>query len=415
MIRAACIPETGRKVTMRTVALIIDTVGSYGRDLLRGISRFVQTHIDWQVIYEERKGVDNLPKWLVRGSCDGILARVRDNRQLASLQRLKLPMVSLGEVPGPVGRVTQLFSDHRKIGQIAAEHLISRRLKHFSFYGSNGAQYSDWRLAGFREILGENEMWESAFLEEKWEPGLARRKRRGDPFWEDAQLNRWLTALPKPIGIMACNDYFGRLLLGACRRNGLHVPNDVAVIGVDNDEIICDLAVPPLTSVDPSAEGIGFRASELLDEIFCTGKSGGQTLLFPPKGVVARASTNTIAIGDPVVVKAVQFIRDQGGIGITTEYVLEHLSQTGHLVSRSTLERKFQTSLGFAPHDEITRVRLERIERLLVSTDYSLARVANIVGINSEQQLAAFFRRHRPTTPGAFRRQARSSPTAPAA
>ena len=395
---------------MRTVALIIDTVGSYGRDLLRGVSRFVQTHIDWQVIYEERKGVDNLPKWLVRGSCDGILARVRDKRQLASLQRLKLPLVSLGEVPGHIGSVTQLFSDHRRIGQLAAEHLLSRQLKYFAFYGSSGAQFSDLRLEGFRTFFGESKMRESIFLEEKWEPGFARYKRRGDPFWEDARLNTWLIALPKPIGIMACNDYFGRLLLSACRRNCLHVPNDVAVIGVDNDEIICDLAIPPLTSVDPSAEGIGFRASELLDEMFHGGAGGDQTLLFPPKGVVARASTNTIAIADPVVVKAVQFIRDQGGISITTEDILEHLSRAGLLVSRSTLERKFQAALGFAPHDEIARARLDRIERLLVSTDYSLARIADIVGIHSEQQLAAFFRRHRHSTPGSFRRHARSHP-----
>ncbi len=397
---------------MRRVALIIDTVGSYGRGLLRGVARFVQTHIDWQVIYEERKGVDNLPKWLVRGSCDGLLARVRDARQLASLQRLNLPLVSLGEVAAPLGKITALFSDHRRIGQIAAEHLMGRQLKHFGFYGSSGAPFSDLRLEGFQTFLAGQSAHAKVFLEEKWEPGLSQYKRRGDPFWEDARLNIWLRSLAKPIGIMACNDYFGRLLLIACRRNNFHVPNDVAVIGVDNDEIICELAVPPLSSVDPAAEAIGFRAAELLDAMFRRQQVQAGTILFPPTGVISRTSTNTIAAADPVVVRAMQFIRDRGGIGITTEDILEHLSANSLLVSRSTLERKFQRNFGIAPHEEIVTMRLERIERLLTGTDYSLARIAALMGINSEQQLAGFFKRHRGMTPGAFRLHARHRPGA---
>ena len=389
---------------MRTIALIIDTVGSYGRGLLSGVARFVQTHIGWQVIYEERKGIDNLPKWLVRGSCQGVLARVRDQRQLTSLRRLGVPLVSLGEVQQQTDGVTEIFSDHRMIGQLAAEHLLERQLRHFGFYGSGGAVFSDLRLDGFRAYLKAQMHAVHIFLEEKWEPGVSRYKRRGDPFWEDAQLNHWLEQLPKSIGIMACNDYFGRLLLSACQRNGVHVPNDVAVIGVDNDEIICDLAVPPLTSVDPAADAIGFRAAELLDEMLRGRSIPSGTIYFPPKGVVARPSTNTIAVADTVIVKALQFIRDQGGIGITTEDILDHLSKSSLLVSRSTLERKFQSQLGFAPHDEIARARLERIERLLTSTNYSLARIADIVGMTAEQQLTAFFRRYRGMTPGTFRR-----------
>lgn len=388
---------------MRTIALIIDTVGSYGRGLLSGVARFVQTHIGWQVIYEERKGNDNLPKWLVRGSCQGVLARVRDQRQLSSLRRLGVPLVSLGEVPHQTDVVTEILSDHRMIGQLAAEHLIERQLRHFGFYGSGGAVFSDLRLEGFRTYLTGQTHQTHIFLEEKWDPGVSRYKRRGDPFWEDAQLNHWLEQLPKPIGIMACNDYFGRLLLSACRRNGVHVPNEVAVIGVDNDEIICDLAVPPLSSVDPAADAIGFRAAELLDEMLRGQSPATTTIYFPPKAVMARASTNTIAVADAVIVKALQFIRDQGGIGINTEDILDHLSKSAMLVSRSTLERKFQARLGFAPHDEIARVKLERIERLLLSTNYSLARIADIVGMTAEQQLATFFRRYRGMTPGSFR------------
>jgi len=389
---------------LQNVALIIDTLGSYGRGLLSGVASFVQTHIGWRVIYEERKSMDRLPRWMVPGSCDGVLARLRDAAQLNSVARLGVPVVSLGEVDKRPPGVPEILSDHRKIDVLAAEHLIERHLKHFAFFGSAGAIFSNLRLSGFREYMHSRNYFVHVFGEEKWDFGVPKYKRRGDSFWEDRRLNSWLQSLPKPVGIMACNDYFGRILLGHGQRLGLHVPNEIAVIGVDNDEILCDLAVPPLASVDPGAAAIGFRAAELLDGMLSHGGHTGETILCPPKCVVARSSTNVIAFDDPVVVTALQFIRDKAGIDIGAEQILDHLAAQSLLVSRSTLERKFRRHLGSSPHDEIARARMEMIERLLLGTQYSVARIAENVGFTSGQQLTAFFRHHRGSTPGAFRR-----------
>ena len=390
---------------MHNVALIIDTLGSYGRGLLSGIARYVQTHIGWRVIYEERKGIDRLPPWMVRGCCDGVIARLRDGGQLRSLVRLDVPIVSLGEVNQRPASVPEILSDHRMIGQMAAHHFMERRINQFAYFGSANAVFSNLRLAGFREYLSEHNCPIELFGEEKWDFGVPKYKRRGDVFWEDSRLNEWLLKLPKPIGIMACNDYFGRILLSHCQRLNLHVPNEIAVLGVDNDEILCELSVPPLTSVDPSPDAMGFRAAELLAEILAGRHVPGQTIYSPPKWVVARASTNIIALDDPTVVQALQFIRDRAGVGITTEHILDHLAKSGVLASRSTLERKFRQHLSSTPHDEIAKARLEQIEKLLLGTKYTLIRIAQTVGVASEQQLTAFFRHHRSMTPGEFRRR----------
>ena len=391
---------------MRRVALIIDSLGSYGRDLLLGIARFVRTHVGWEVVYEERKTLDALPGWLSRDCCDGILARVRDTRQLAALRRLSKPMISLGELAPKLEGIPEIFSDHQRIGRMAAEHLIERQLRHFAFYGSRGGLFSDLRFEGFRQYLESQQHRVYSYLADKWDTGIVQTSRRSGPYWEDPELAAWLTQLPKPLGVFACNDYFGRLLLNVCQHSGLHVPNEIAVLGVDNDPILCDLSMPALASIDPGADDIGFRAAEILDEIF-NGRDSAMvgTVFLPPKSVVARASTNIIAAADPVVVSAMQFIRDKGGIAICIEDVLDHLSKVGMLVSRSTLERKFHVRLKLRPHDAIVQARLEQIERLLISTSYPLTHIAGVVGMAAEQQLVAFFRRYRGMTPGSFRRK----------
>jgi LacI family transcriptional regulator len=380
-----------------------------------GIARFVQASANWRVLYEERKVNDDLPGWLRKGACDGVLARTHGYRQLSLLRDLDVPIVNLRESPRCPPDVATILSDHAMIARLAADHLIEKNLRHFAFCGYTGVTFSELRWECFQKAVRSRGYKASLFTERDWEtgsfPGRAGRNR-----WKDEAMTAWLQSLPKPVGIMACNDRCGRLVLGACARAGLHVPNEVAVIGVDNDEVICALAIPPMTSVDPSAEHIGFKAAELLNDILDGVVTPEPTILIPPAKVVTRASTDTITIGDPILVQALQFIRDQGGISITTDDILDHLAKSSHLVSRSTLERKFQILLGSSPHDEIVRARLNRVEQLLVGTNYSLERIADIVGMGERQQLVSFFIRHKGITPGAFRKQPSSklrSPIAP--
>jgi LacI family transcriptional regulator len=390
---------------MINVALVIDAIGSYGRGLLRGIARFVHTNSDWAVRYEEWTEQDDLPRWLARGKFQGVLCRVRNSRQFEALRRLGVPIVDLGSLISPPG-VANIHSDHLRIAQLAAEHLIHCELSHFAYCGFEGRLFSQLRLAAFQKVLGTRSREPLVFDVSLRSSGLsAKAKRDGQAISYDSKLGAWLNRLPKPVGIMACNDICGRHILAVCQEIGLRVPEQVAVIGVDNDEVLCELAIPALSSVDPGADKIGFDAAELLNDIIRGAPLPVEPLLVAPRDVVMRTSTDIIAAGDETVVAAMRYIRNHATGTTTVEQVLQYLADQSMLVSRSTLERRFKALLGFLPHDEIVRVRIDRIERLLKGTEYPLWRIAEIVGLGDEPHLSRFFKLYKGMAPGEFRRR----------
>jgi LacI family transcriptional regulator len=217
-------------------------------------------------------------------------------------------------------------------------------------------------------------------------------------------LGEWLVGLPRPVGVMACDDSRGRHVLEACRTQGLRVPHDVAVIGVDDDELICELAVPPLTSIRQAARRIGYEAARVLDARIRP--AGGATaapvaanILVPPIGIVPRASTNTLAVLDTTIAGVVQTIRDRACQGISVE---ELLAISG--LARWKLEKQFKDMVGHSVHDDIVRVRLAEAQRLLRTTDLPLKVIAPRAGFHSVPYMITVFRRSFGITPARFRR-----------
>ncbi|VTU02592.1 xylose operon regulatory protein : Transcriptional regulator OS=Singulisphaera acidiphila (strain ATCC BAA-1392 / DSM 18658 / VKM B-2454 / MOB10) GN=Sinac_1271 PE=4 SV=1: Peripla_BP_3: HTH_18 [Gemmataceae bacterium] len=223
-------------------------------------------------------------------------------------------------------------------------------------------------------------------------------------------LADWLRQLPRPVGVFACNDIRAQQVLNTCRAQGVAVPDDVSVIGVDNDEILCNLSYPSLSSVQPDARGIGSLAAALLEKMMHGEAVSAAKVFVPPRGVVARGSTDGLAIPDRHVVAAVRFIRDHACRGVDVPDVLAQVP-----LSRSTLERRFQRHLGRSPKEEILRVRIGRVKQLLAAIDYTLAAIARRTGFNSVEHLSALFAQRVGQPPGQFRRSAREvhSPGAP--
>ncbi len=389
---------------MINIALVIDAIGSYGSGLLRGISRFSHTHPNWTVEYEPWMEEENLPRWLFRGKFQGVVCRIRNPHQFASLRRLRVPIVDLGSLEPPKG-IANIHSDHHAIAQLAADNLIQCGLHTFAYCGFESQQASERRAVAFQQYMSEKGFTPQVFISQSRRGTGARRA----PGWRSsidyANLLPWLKALPKPAGIMACNDICGRLVLAGCQQAGIHVPEEIVLVGVDNDEVLCELAVPTMTSVDPAADRIGFEAAEMLDSVIGGVKAPNKPQLVPPAGVVTRTSTNTIAVADPLVAKALRYIREYTGRGLTVDSVLDYLANDNMLVSRCTLERRFMSVAGFSPYEEINRVRLTRIDRLLLNTRYPLTRVAELTGFDAESHLNRFFKRYRGQTPGRFRQQ----------
>jgi LacI family transcriptional regulator len=395
-----------RSKQLLTVALIIESGRAFGRGLLRGIARYARTQGNWSIAYHPWEWDDKTPRWLMRSQCDGVIARIDSTALLQALQRLKIPVVDVRRkfrTPG----IPMVGSEYCRIAQLAADHLREQGFRNFGYCGYAGVDYSARRRDDFVHYLKE-----SHFKTLTYEGGTphtaATWQRESAAMFHERELGEWLRKLPKPIGIMACNDLRGRQVLNACKKHRITVPDEVAVIGVDNDEVLCELADPPLSSVIPATDRIGYEAAALLDKMMHGHQPPSQEVCIEPLGVATRHSTDVLAVEDQRIAKALRFIRDHACEGISVENVLDHLgASVSSLISRSTLEHRFAEILGRSPKAEIMRVRLQRVRQLLIDTDWTLPEIATRVGIKHAEYLSIMFKSKFGQPPGEFRRHFR--------
>lgn len=377
------------------MALLIETTRSYTRDLLRGVRRYMSEHEPWSVFMELRALESAPPPWLRSWKGHGVISRSGSQATIDAIRRTRLPAVEV--------RATKLRhpfpfigADNRAIGRMAAEHLLERGYTRFAVYELDTEVFFEERREAF--IHAVTSQGHSCCVSPRSFKG--ERPRR----WEhhQAALVDWLRRLPKPIGVLACTDQLGFWLLDAAQRAGVVVPEECAVVGVENDQSLCAMSTPPLSSVQLPGLAVGYAAAELLDKLMRGGRGPRQPMLIPPLGVVTRQSSDIVAIADQAVARAVRFIRESALRGIDVEDVLDHVP-----MSRSSLERRMRSALGRSPKAEILRVRLAAVQRLLVETDLTLDALARRAGFDHPQYMSTLFRREVGLTPGEYRRQAR--------
>lgn len=395
------------------VALLVESSRAYGRGVLRGIAAFARTAGNWSIYHQEQLLSGDEPHWLPRWRGNGIIARIETPKLARRLARGKLPAVDL------IGRFAHLriplvASDDRAVMRMAIDHLRERRFRHLAFCGFPGAPYSDRRRQYFAEIAAELTAVSSSsssivthcYDAQITEVAAGFRTTTAietEGLLRDGALAAWLGALPKPVGIVACNDIRGQQILNVCREHNIAVPDAVSVVGVDNDEVLCELAGPRMTSVEQDTEQIGYQAAMLLQRMM-NGETVSEPEPIAPMRVVGRASTDVFALDDRVVAEALRYIRSHASDRIDVADVARH---TG--ISRTSLERRMQRRLGRSPLAEINRVRLARVKQLLVETDYRLDEVARLAGFAYSEYMIAFFRQHTGQTPAQFRRAASES------
>ena len=327
----------------RKIAVLIEWSRAYGRGALRGIARYVNAHRTWKVYQTERGLCDDAPGWLRGWDGDGIIARIESDQLLKQIRRMKIPAVDLFE-HCRTKRIPSVITNNRTIAHMAADHLIERGLEHFAYCGLPGVYSSDARSNCFVEYV-RDKGYDVSVYENSRQPG-----KKFISTAEDHELRceeavaSWVDALSKPVGLMACNDLRAHQVLMACSDRNVAVPDELAVIGVDNDELICELCHPPLSSIEQNPEWAGYEAAALLDRLLDGKAPPGEPIVVEPLGVVHRQSTDVIAVGDADVAAAIQFIRDHACDGISVNDILERV-----LTSRSTLERRFNRLLGRSP------------------------------------------------------------------
>jgi LacI family transcriptional regulator len=380
----------------RDVALIIETSSIYGRDLLSGIVRYMRMHDQWSVFLEQRDLWKEPPSWLNDWHGDGIISRATTPKLLEAIGKTGVPLVEVTDRRGDAD-LPGVRSDDEAIGRMGAEHLIERGFERFGFCGFKGEAWSERREDAFVDAVQQISQTGCSRYNSTWQGRTARS-------WEDEQqcIVDWLKQLTPPFAVMACNDIRGQHVIDACSKLDLVVPEQVAVVGVDKDELLCRVCSPPLSSVIPNAQAIGFRAAEMLAQLMNGEAPGEPAQLIQPLGVATRQSTDVVAIEDRDIASALQFIREHACRGLTVDEVVRN-----NPVSRSTLERQVRKYLDRTPAEEIRNVQIKRVKELLVTTDISAERIAGLCGFEHPEYLHVVFKRVTGMTTGDFRRQSK--------
>jgi LacI family transcriptional regulator len=383
---------------LKQIAIVLDP--STARRLAPGILAYLTPDKDFWLVDALRPEAE-LFEQLGRLKPDGIITRVLPHIDQL-LRRLRKPAVMCGgDVARPlIGSVT---TDNEQVGALAARHLFDLGLRHFAFLGVEAA-FSTKRQQGFMAALRAMGQSLVSYID---------RQRGWEHYMEllhdnDDNLTRWLGGLPKPVGLFAAHDPLGWNLSQTCRQAGLAVPEEIAIISANNDELLCNLSNPPLTSVSMPWKKVGaeiaFAMDRLLDAVARDRRRVpmGQVVSIPPEGVITRQSTNLLAVDDPLLRRALQFVREHAGTPITVDDILKVVP-----ISRRKLEIDFHQHLGRTPKEEITRVRLERAKLMLAQTDLPIPLVAERCGYSYAERFTLAFRRQLNTTPVAFRRDYR--------
>jgi len=370
------------------VILLVETSRGYGRDLLRGIAKYSRLHGPW-IFYREPGGLKRALPRLKSWGATGMITR--DSRRIQEVIAIGVPTIvavhykSLPDVP-------VIDTNPINIGKMAAEHLLNRGFRSFGYCGFDDMHWSEMR----GKIFGQS-VEEAGFDIYFYEQPKSKSKRE----WQNEQgiLSNWLKSLPKPVGIMACNDDRGQHITEACKTAGLRIPDEVAVVGVDNDELVCDLTEPPLSSVALNIEKGGYEAAELLDHLMSGKKIATRKIIVEPMRVVGRQSTDVLAIEDPMVSEALRFIRGNAKRAIQVSDVVAAVA-----VSRRGLEQRFRKILGHSINREIRRVRVEQVARFLTETNKPVGQIALYLNYPGIDHIARYFRAEKGISPVAYRK-----------
>lgn len=380
--------------TLRRVALLIRREGAYAHGVLRGIAKYADRTRDWHCEGADplKATIGPMREW----SPDGIIAGLWEDDAIRALIEMGVPTVDVFDW-GSQYPIPRVIPDDVAAGRLAAEHLLSRGFRSFAFSGSSWMHFSRQRERGFAEALaGAGFSYVPYYYDygpDTW-AGVS---------WSGAHQSTvdWAQSLPRPVGVMGMNDLWALRVISACHVANLRVPEDVAVIGVDDDELLCFMSRPALSSVTLDLARIGYEAAATLERLM-NGERVSPVTHIAPIAVAARASTDVLAIEDRDLVDALRFIRNNAAKGIGVEHVVRQVA-----IPRRTLERKFQEQLKHGPHEEIVLARVELARDMLVHTDLPMPLIAGRCGFSGHDRMIKSFKNQMGMTPTAYRNQYR--------
>ena len=380
------------------ITLMLDLSIHPGRNLMRGIARYSRLHGPWQLnniwsdLYDSKSRdsdfFKNLRKNLINS--DGVI--IREPAAWKYLEGIDIPMIvasAIKDVEIPASGT--IMTDSRAIGSMGAGYFIQKGFKRVAFCGLKGMLWSTHRQEFFFETSKsrELEVFDYSFNYPKTE--MQRESRINS-------LTKWIQKLPKPIGIMAANDLCGKLVLDACRNASVNVPQEVAVLGVDNDDIFCELTWPSLSSIELSTEKAGYESAALLEKILKGKKPRKTTIHVEPVVIKERRSTDIVAVEDNLVSEILLFIKENADKPLQSQDIVNAFN-----ISRRSLYSKFKDTLGISIHKAIRKARVDRICKLLIESNLSIKEIAYQSGFADLDHVSRYFKKEKGVSPSQFR------------
>jgi LacI family transcriptional regulator len=378
---------------MPRIMVLLNAARGYDRALMRGMAR--AAHADTPVMFFspppfwKRWDGYSLINYIREVKVDGLI--MDEQEDMAPFKELKLPMVVSAYKQSRVAGAINLLTDHTAIGRMAAECLLQRGFRRFAFCGYDDMFWSEDRRAGFTQRLAEEGLVPDVFA------GVS-----SSPADEKVRLMDWLVQLPWPVGVFACVDERGRELIELSLQCGLRVPDALSIVGVDDDELLCDMSPVPLSSIAITAERGGEEAVRRLAGMIRAKKKGPllPDIMIEPTYCVERLSTDYINIDDVALSKAIRFIRANARTALTVEDVVKASG-----VSRRVLEKRFKASFGVPIYQEVRRARVILFARMLVESNRTVAEIAGQLGFDGVEHVPRYFKAQTGMTPREYRIQ----------
>ena len=379
----------------RKVALVFKTRLEENQRILAAISKFNRFHENWSAFVDDQAVSQQDPTWLLNQHWDGVITRHSTAELIQGCVEKNIPVVDLTDGPRFNQSVPKLRPDNWAIGHQGAEYFIEKGYQHFAFCGFSSETWAQDRENGFKEALelaGRTfQSFDSSYPQVN------------EPDWEqkeELKICEWLDSLPQPLAMMCCNDLRALQALHACRQLDLRVPEEVAILGVNNETVRCELSNPQLSSIPVNTDYYGQVAAQYLTDLMNGVSVSKMEQLIDPLEVVTRRSTDMFSIDDKHVAEALHIIKNNACEGITVDAIVGQVP-----VSRSILERRFRKHIGRSPQEEIRSVQIQKIKQLLKETNYTLAHIAEIAGFDHPEYMSVVFKKQLKMTPIQYRKK----------
>lgn len=376
---------------------ITDFTEQFAYRFLRGILNYSQRTEPWVVCkmppaFKRQIGLEGVVSWAKTWRADVVIGQFDPEDDVTIFKKNGIIAIAQDYV-SKFSQIPNITGEYEKTGRMAAEHLLARKFENFAFFGYNGVCWSDERYEGFRKTIEEAGFGENLHLYDR---------QNIDNMWyyDPTCLNEWLKSLPKPIAIMACDDNQGNLLIQACHVCGFKIPFDVAIIGVDNDEILCNLSEPAMSTINVDIERGGYDTAAMVEKMVANPSYRGEDITLKSLNVIARVSSSLFATNDPSVLKVLRYILANIDRRISVSDVLAQVP-----MSRRLLEQRFKEMTGLTIYNYITIHRIERFAQLLLSSNDSVSDIAARMDEFDTKSISRRFKAIKGCTPSEYRKK----------